>query len=386
MFKSYKYLMPSYLPVISTIFLGTGCCISSVSAANYSVVAGSQVLLATINDELAPTNVQNGLIVANNMSMMSLPLMGGFSKQGGNCISQSDVMQIDGRNGIKINQAGIIAGFTGRISGGVVTIKKSDEQTVSETYSGGILIDNNGYITAEGNAEQSFADRFCATVTGPYPTGGANNRNNLMTAPNNTEWGNKLATAEGYLWIYVAKDIPLGTYSLNGLFLSQGPGFSNYASIDITQAGDTLTVVPPPCTINTETSINFDTSYPAGRIVSAPITYQCGDVESSTVLDAYLVATAVGSPASSTELALTSSGDNPGGVVRGYVGQGVDTDNVHCLDSANSLSFDGAFNSKLAPVSNGLALQIPLVWQLCLQGNEVPGRATGSVLLDIGYK
>jgi len=352
MFKNNKHSMSRYFTVISALLLGAGGYISSASAADYSVVAGSQVLLATLNTELIPGNTNNILFITGNNDMASLPLLGGFSKTSGNCVSPFEITAIDVWKRIRINSAGIIAGFTGRLSGGVVTVKKYDEQTVSETYSGGI-------------------------------TG---NRNNGLRSPNNEEWGNKLATAEGYLWIYVAKDIPLGTYPLNGLFLSQGPGYDNYASIGITQAGDTLTVRPPPCTIATETSINFDTYSPEGRKVSVPITYQCGEIDSTTVLDAYLIATAIGSPASATELALTSNGGNPGGRVRGYVGEGVDTDNVNCLDSANSLSFDGAFNTRFAPVSNGLTLQVPLVWQLCTQGNEVPGLATGSVLLDIGYK
>ena len=387
MFKNNKHSMSRYFTVISALLLGAGGYISSASAADYSVVAGSQVLLATLNTELIPGNTNNILFITGNNDMASLPLLGGFSKTSGNCVSPFEITAIDGWKRIRINSAGIIAGFTGRLSGGVVTVKKYDEQTVSETYSGGIRFDNRGYVTAEGNVEQLSADRFCASLTGPYPTGGlTGNRNNGLRSPNNEEWGNKLATAEGYLWIYVAKDIPLGTYPLNGLFLSQGPGYDNYASIGITQAGDTLTVRPPPCTIATETSINFDTYSPEGRKVSVPITYQCGEIDSTTVLDAYLIATAIGSPASATELALTSNGGNPGGRVRGYVGEGVDTDNVNCLDSANSLSFDGAFNTRFAPVSNGLTLQVPLVWQLCTQGNEVPGLATGSVLLDIGYK
>lgn len=109
--------------------------------------------------------------------------------------------------------------------------------------------------------------------------------------------------------------------------------------------------------------------------------------EPTTVLDAYLLANAVGNTPSATELALTSAGGSqPGGVVRGYVDQGVDIDSVNCTDTANSLSFNGAFNTKLAAVSNGAAQQIPLVWQLCLKGNEAPGVATGHVWLDIGYK
>lgn len=306
MFIFNKSVFSGISTVIYTLILCTSSYLSSAFATDYSVVAGSQVLLKTVNSPLAPTNIGSNSLLLSSNSMLSVPLLG-------------------------------------------------------------------GYTTATGNVQQDAANNLCASLIGPYPTGGLNNRNNLLFAPNSEEWGNKLAIVEGYMWIYVSKNIPLGTYPLDGVYVSQGPAFSNYASISLTLLGDTLTVRSPPCTIATQTTINFDTTSPEGRKISAPITYQCGEIENTTVLDAYLIASAVGSTTlpSATELALASAGgSHPGGVVRGYAGQGVDTGSADCVDTTNSLSFNGEFNTRLAPVTNGLALQIPLIWQLCLQGNE----------------
>ncbi len=382
MYKSNKYLTLRSFIFITTVTLVAGSYIPSVSATDYSVVAGSQVLLATVNAPIGLTSSNIGGNPAGPASMLeSIPLLGGFSRTRGQCLSLSDIVQIDGWNGISINPAGIIAGFTGTINGAVATVQGTTNTTTERTtYSGGIQLDARGYPTALGDAQQTYINKLCATVLNPHTRV-------TLYAPNNENVGNKLGNIDGYMWIYVSQDTPLGTYPLDGIFISQGPGTSSYASTDITLAGDTLTVIPPPCTINTDTAISFDTHSEAGKKISAPINYQCNELENTTVLEAYLVASAVGSTLSPTELALTNTvGGEPGGAVRGYLGQGADSGSANCIDTANSLHFDGTFTSKLGAVASSLNQQIPLIWQLCVQGNEVPGVATGSVILDIGYK
>jgi len=197
-----------------------------------------------------------------------------------------------------------------------------------------------------------------------------------------------VATVDGDLWIYVEKNVPVGTkYNLQPINISQGPsaGVDISTSIPLTLPGDTIVVIPPPCTISTSTVITFDASSVEGRKVSAPITYQCSGVDTETSLDAYLVASAISKTPTPTELALTIEGNKPGGVVRGYVGQDVDIGSVNCTDTINSLNFNRAVTTKLGKVANDSQL-IPLVWQLCLKGNETTGIATGSAMLDISFK
>lgn len=118
---------------------------------------------------------------------------------------------------------------------------------------------------------------------------------------------------------------------------------------------------------------------------SAPITYQCDQINNNSFLDAYLVVSPVGETLTSTELALTIDGSKPGGAVRGYAGSDVDISSVNCIDTVNSIQFDRSLKTKLGNVATGTT-SVPLVWQLCPQGNEETGIATGSAILEIGYK
>lgn len=384
MLRQKKNAMLGQLIFWAALLAGFVLSLPSALAVNYTVIAGSTVIISSTSGQIPGYAFYAFLSVGDDF--YNRPYMGGFSLPNSSqqlaCAPAEMVKTVDGRKGVQINNHGIIAGLTGIISGAVATVSNSDNLSESTTFTGGLVFNTNGFATPFGNATAEAADILCAGARMPY------NRMRLSSAGND-EIGNKLADFTGDLWIYVPRSIPPGTYSMEEVGISQGASYGSpwNGYLAITQPGDTMTVLPPPCTIATDTAITFDVNSPAGRRVSAPITYQCGDVAETTVLDAYLLANAVGKIDSTTELALSSAGGSqPGGVVRGYVSAGVSEDSAGCMDTANSLSFDGAFNNRLAPVSTGLAVQIPLVWQLCLKGDEQPGVATGSVLLDIGYK
>lgn len=388
MLKRKKYLTLGYLIVGSLLSGGT---ISSAFAVNYTVIAGSPVIVRSVDGPI-PGPSHRALVSVTNTQIQ--PFLGGLAMPNSaeklGCVTSSMITTADGRKGVIVHNSGIIAGLTGTISGSRVVFKNMNDDNETLTLTGGLVFDANGTASPIGDATAAGADVLCAGGLLPFAKtqiGAAGN--DFFSATDEPGTGNKLGEFSGQLWLYVPRTVAPGTYTMDEIGISQGASFSaNFSGyLAITQPGDTITVLPPPCTIATDTSITFDTRSAAGRTVSAPISYQCGDVAATTELDAYLLANAVGSTLSTTELKLTSAeGSKPGGVVRGYVGQGVDTGNVNCTDTSNSLSFNGAFNTLLAPVSSGANQQIPLVWQLCLKGDEAPGLATGSVWLDIGYK
>jgi len=368
--------------IIHALLLSVSSHIKPSLAIEYFTVAGSQVIIKSIQGSLPPT----GSNAIGNFSpgiTSNSPLLGGFSTGQGNCVINSSAIEVDGRKGVKLNEQNIIAGFTGSISNGIVTIKQ-DSTGMQQTYRGGLIFDPRGIATAQGDVLQSSANTFCGGFTAPY--GDVNNpTDNLLTTPDNTSWGNSLASIDGFLWIYVPLNTPFGSYPLSSILFSQGPTLGLYSSMPVTQSGDTMVVTPPPCTISTRTDIIFNASSAAMMKESAPISYQCGSVENQSVLDAYMIVTAISETLTSTELALTIDGNKAGGIVRGYAGTGIDLSDANCTDTANSIMFNGSFNTKLGAVASG-TLSIPLIWQLCTQGDEPPGQATGSVLLDIGYK
>lgn len=367
-----------------SIYAGLMLSAPTATAANYTVIAGSPVQVNSVSGPIPGPSGNN--IGYGDQSHYIRPFLGGLvmpnSTELLGCTRPDKIVVIDGKKGVEVHDSGIIAGLTGVISGAVTVLQDEDNPENKVTFTGGIIFDANGFASPVGDTTPEAAEVLCAGGTVPFP-------NYLIRTAGNTAFGNRLGEFTGHLWLYVPRTVSPGQYNMEEIGISQGASYNQKWNgyLAITNAGDTITVLPPPCTIATETTINFDTTMPGGRIVAAPITYQCGEVEATTVLDAYLIANAVSDTFSATELKLTSAGGTqPGGVVRGYIGEGVNTDSANCADTTHSLSMDGAFNTRLAPVSNGLALQIPLVWQLCRRGDERPGVATGSVLLDIGYK
>lgn len=378
-----KGLLPHNVILWTVLLSGLVSAIPYAVAVNYTVISGSPVVVRSVSGEIpGPTHTVH--INVTNDSYLR-PFLGGLSLPNSSqklaCAPAETIKTIDGKRGVEVHTSGIIAGLTGIISGAHTVIVNTDNGTDKTVYTGGLVFDANGFGSPVGDATAAAADILCAGGYLPYSQ-------SRISAAGNSAADNKLAEFSGQLWIYVPRSMAPGIYPMEEIGISQGSSYGSSWNgyLAITHAGDTITVLPPPCTITTETSINFDTTSPAGRKVSAPITFQCGDVAATTILDAYLLANAVGSAPTATELALTSAGSNPGGVVRGYIGQGVDTESVNCTDTAHSLLFNGTFNSILAPVGNGITQNIPLVWQLCLKGDEQPGLATGRVLLDIGYK
>jgi len=330
----------SSLTIVASLLLGFSCTLPVAFGKEYHVVAGSQVIVRSVNQQLPSTDETRAILISNNFASSPYPFLGGFSLESGVC-SREPFTQIDGWNGISINSVGIIAGFTGSITGGVTTVFEFDNQDNKTIFQGGLLFDSRGFSSGTGNINTEQALHYgCATFRAPYPAGSIRS-NNVIYGPSNNDKGNKVATVDGDLWIYVEKNVPVGTkYNLQPINISQGSTSSVdlSTSIPLTLPGDTIVVIPPPCTISTSTVITFDASSVEGRKVSAPITYKCSGVDTETSLDAYLVASAISETPTPTELALTIEGNKPGGVVRGYVGQDVDIGSVNCTDTINSLN------------------------------------------------
>lgn len=369
--------------IIHTLLLSISGYVATAAATEYVAIPGSMVIVKELKGQLPP-NGSTATVALTQGYAGNSPLLGGLSNNEGRCFLAYQLGTVDGWRGIKLNSNNIIGGFTGSILGGEVTIKKNSDNSLQESFGGGLTIDSSGIATAQGSVTQSGANSYCASINAPYgepmdPNG------NLLAAPDNAAWGNKLATIDISFWVYVPLNTAPGSYPLTTMNFSQGPQQGLYSSIPVTQGGDTILVVPPPCTISTNTNIVFDASSLAGRKVSAPITYQCDQINNNSFLDAYLVASPVGETLTSTELALTIDSSKPGGAVRGYVGSDVDISSVNCIDTVNSIQFDRSLKTKLGNVATGTT-SIPLVWQLCPQGNEETGIATGSAILEIGYK
>lgn len=370
------------IAIIYTLLSMSGY-VATAAATEYVAVPGSMVIVKELKGQLPP-NGSTATVALTQGYAGSSPLLGGISNDVGNCFYNYQIVTIDGWRGIKLNSNNIIGGFTCSILGGEVTIKKNSDNNIQESFSGGLSIDSSGVATALGSVEQSSANNYCGAINAPY--GDPDDQNgNVLSAPDNAGWGNKLATVDVSFWVYVPLNISPGSYPLTTMNFSQGPQQGLFSSMPVTQGGDTILVVPPPCTISTNTNIVFDASSLAGRKVSAPITYQCDQITNNSFLDAYLVVSPVGETLTSTELALTIDGSKPGGAVRGYAGSDVDINNFNCIDTANSIRFDRSLNTKLGNVATGTT-SIPLVWQLCPKGNEETGIATGSAILEISYK
>jgi hypothetical protein len=375
--------VPVCTTIIHTLLLSISGYVATAAATEYVAVSGSMVIIKELKGQLPPTGSTATVALTQGFAGSS-PLLGGISNDVGNCFYNYQILTVDGWRGIKLNSNNIIGGFTGSVLGGEVKIKKNNDNTQQESFSGGFTIDPSGVATAQGSVGQASANNYCGAINPPYgdpddPMG------NLLSAPDNTGWGNKLATVDVSFWVYVPRDTSPGSYPLAAMNFSQGPQTGLFSSMSVTLNSDTILVVPPPCTISTNTNIIFDASSLAGRKVSAPITYQCDQITNNPLLDAYLVVAPVGETLTPTELALTIDGSKPGGAVRGYAGSDVDINSVNCVDTVNSIQFDRNLKTKLGNVATGTT-SIPLVWQLCPQGDEETGIATGSAILEIGYK
>lgn len=352
------------------------------SATNYSAYPGSAVIVKAVSGQMTgPTQSQVLTLISGGV--LSVPLLGGVAIPSGTaryaCPLVSSIVTIDNRRGVKINSSNMIVGFTGTILNGVAHyIPQGTEERLR--ISGGLSFDAFGFATAVGDVEQNYANRLCATITLSAGT--------QISTVGNPVWGNQFADLDLTMWIYVPLNITPGQYTVTEMGISQGgsssPNYTGY--FPIIENTDTIEVLPPPCTISTETSIVFGTTTEAGMKVSAPVTFQCEQLSVPSALQAFLQVLPISATTSSTELNMTIEGSQPGGVVRGYAGQDLDISQVNCQDNGHSLSFNQAFGPALGPVTSNNNQVLPLIWQLCRKGNEVPGVATGSAMLIVNYK
>lgn len=342
----------------------------------YNVVAGSMIIVQEVNQSL-PTG-SNGVRTVDADYSQYLPLLGGFATVNGVAVAPDNIQEIDGWKGVRVNPNNIIAGFSGRISGGEVTVRNANNHSEQQRFTGGLLFDNKGHASALGDVLPSSAALLTGGFIAPYRSDVAAN---TYSGPDNQTWGNKLATVNGRMWIYVPESLAPGVYPLSKLLVSQGPGHGVFSSLSLIAAGDSVRVIPPPCTINTQSHIVFDTHSPNGEVVNEPLTYTCNTLDGTSAHDAYLVVTAISKTYSPTELALTIDGDKVGGRVRGYF----NALPTRCTDSEQSIMFDGQLHSKIGHIVSGTQ-EHQLFWQLCRQGDEGIGEAKGSAILELSYK
>lgn len=374
----------SLVKIRETLFLLLGLVFGVAAfpalSATYTAYPGSRINIQSINQPFSGGG--SGSITVGSRDSWSRPLLGAVivanAGIGYSCSLASSFATVDGLRGAKLNSNNIIAGFTGSITNGIGHYKPADTQNWIQ-LAGGLSFSQSGEPSGIGSTSSNYVSVFC----------GASNEirgGDSVSSPGMSGLGNQYADVNLSVWIYVPKTTAPGSYPLTSVSLVQGPGsfaINNQAIIPLIYEGDTIDVLPPPCTIATETNIVFDTTREEGMKVSAPVTFTCETINQPTEAQAYLQVTPVGSTQSDTELNMMIDGEAAGGVVRGYAGQNI---NANCTNTAQSLSFSIPFATPLGNVTTGNQQQLPLIWQLCRTGNEKAGKATGSALLNIIYK
>lgn len=270
---------------ILLLTLFTPLFMSPVSAATYTAYPGSSTIIKTVSGQMTGPSADTYHPLGSTGSL-SLPLLGGIILQTGAagyaCALEYEISNIDNWRGIKVNSNGIMVGMTGTILNAVAHfIPPGAEGTTQIT--GGLSFDSLGVATAVGDADPYYATRLCGGV---YLSAGTR-----VSTPGNAVWGNKFADLDLTTWLYVPVNIAPGTYSLNGVGISQGSSqgygtiYSGY--LPIISTGETVEVLPPPCAISAQTSIVFDTTTEEGMKVSAPVTFQCDELGISSSLEAF---------------------------------------------------------------------------------------------------
>ena len=192
------------------------------------------------------------------------------------------------------------------------------------------------------------------------------------------------------MWFYIPSHVEPEQYALISVGVvrvSSQNNLLNYSAyIPIITVGDTVEVLPPPCSISSQTSIVFDTTGEEGMKVSAPVAFQCDTLSVISNQSAFLQVRPISSLISDTKLEMTTNGSQPGGIVRGYAGNDFDSSQANWLDNTHSHSFNQAFGPLPGTVTSNNHQELPLIWQLCRKGNEVSGLATASEVLVVNYK
>lgn len=359
--------------------------VGPVAAVNYTAYPGSTVVVTSIKGKITGSS-NDSYNYVNQLTNLTRAFLGGLiapdSQSGFGCLANSQVKRVDGWTGVLVSNNDIVAGMTGTVVNAVANYQLPNSTTWTRV-SGGLIFDAFGAASGVGDVTQDMAsNRLCGGITVPGGT--------KYTTPGNSKVGNVLADIDLKTWIYVPVNTPPGTYNLKRIGIVQGSTSISLvpfvAYLPIINTGDTVEVLAPPCTIRTQTSIVFDTTSEAGMKVSAPIVFECGQLNTASNLEAFLQIRPLNTTASDTEMNLTIDSSKPGGVVRSYAGQGLTSNSVNCHDNNYSISYTEAFASKIGNIISNSRQETPLYWQLCRKGNEAAGLATGSAILSINYK
>lgn len=387
LFRATGCTLLSVRNLLQILFLMPGMALlaSPAAAVNYTAYPGSTVIITSVKGKI-PGSSSDSYSSVNAYSNLTRAFLGGLIAPDGisgyGCLVKSQIKRVDGWTGVLASNNDIVVGITGSVLNGVANYQLPDT-TEWTRVTGGLIFDAFGAATGVGDVTQDMAgNRLCGGITVPGGT--------RYSTPGNSVVGNVLADIDLKTWLYVPVNTPPGTYKLNRIGIVQGSTSTTLvifvAYLPIINSGDTVEVLAPPCTISAQSSIVFDTTSDAGMKVSAPVIFECGQLATASSLEAFLQVRPLNTTASSTEMNLTIDGSKPGGVVRSYAGQGLTSSDVNCQDNQYSISYTEAFASKIGNVISNARQEIPLYWQLCRKGNEVPGLATGSAIMSINYK
>ncbi|EML1936472.1 MULTISPECIES: hypothetical protein [Providencia] len=351
---------------------------SSALAVNINATPGESVIsLGNVNAEVTLTSISSAFSAAANRA-------DGFavhtSSTAYNCLSNSNEAVVGNMKGYKVAED-IIIGLQSTNATGVASVG-AGAQPASANYKD---------ITVKG----TWSSNGSYTVT-PTQVPSAMWCGSAWPEPTDHVWNpqkkNNKASIQGKLFLYVGPNAKPGSYTLPNLYLIKAATSNGDLVNQQIFEGGTLTVSYPPCSISTPTEVIFDTT--KGLPVINPtssITVNCGinngrafqiGISGTPVAPSMLVGTHA--------ISLHYGDGTIGGLVRGYIGSNAATDAVGCLDRASSIPFSeknqGLNFMLLGANTSGASQTQPLVWSLCPNGTEKPGKATGTAELDVVYK
>ncbi len=354
-------------------------------AVEYKGIRGGQMVVKTVSGALSG-GTKTDSVRMNYYQPRAV--FGGLIPRADNvnseCALESEVVTKDGRRGLDLGTGGkVLVGVTGEVTNVVMKFCNTSgctNATQTKTVRGGVKFNDFGYVSTVGDANTSGVSRLCGSMTEIWPG------STYYTGANNSAWGNKVGIFNGYMWIYIPQSTPTGKYTLTAAGFVQGAanasGYNNY--LPVVLQGDTVNVVNPPCTVNTETDIKFNPALSGGDTHQTTLDLNCGGTLTPNP-SIYVVANPIsGTVKDTNKLGLEYPDGSTGPMVRGFAGVNATT-NAGCVDNSSSIPFDGTLGPNLGKTPSGV-VSFPLVWKLCATGNEKPGLAKGSLALDISYK
>ncbi|ENG7537378.1 hypothetical protein ABVE29_003487, partial [Providencia stuartii] len=345
-------------------------------AANFNAMPGQEIIsLGNVNAEITLTKIS----AVNSSSAIRADGFGiNTSSSKVDCLPSSYEMTVGKMKGYRVDQD-IIIGFRSTNATGVASVGAGastsgpfHDVTVKGAW------DNYGNYTP--SPVQNASTMWCGSA---WPEATQHQWN--------TNRKNNKASIRGELFLYVGNNAKPGSYTLPSLYLIKSASSGDLVSHLIFPSG-TVTVSYPPCSISTPTEVSFDTR--KGLPVINPtssISVNCGANDGRAfqiAISGQPVApsTAVGNHA----ISLHYSDGTIGGLVRGYIGSNAAADAVGCVDRTSSIPFSvnnqGLNFMQIGAQTASSSQSQPLVWSLCPNKTEKPGKATGAAQLDIIFK